>query len=409
MKFGRSAVAAVALTVGLTAAAIVFHDQSLIAQTMPSVSPPATRPAAQISPDAATLLQKVTDAYGKLKSIQAAGTIAINFDGGGQKKSERTDITGSYLSPNEFRHELKGADVIDSDGKNLIAFVMGQNSYLQFDAPATRAEGLPMQVGEVMMDQDPSLLLALAPDAGKVLSSDATIICKAADITLDGTNYSVLSIATDDQDTQALFDPKTNLLRRMTHDLTRSYKARGVPDVKVATVTVDYTQTTPDAAGGADAVAFAKQFAWTPPADAKPITPNSMDNIDTGAMQMEGKPAPAFTLKNLKGENVSLSDFKGKVVVLDFWATYCMPCRLALPFVDKVAKQRANDAAVLAIDTNEDAPTAETGKKEMNLSLPILVDGDGTVGAKFGARNRGNWKKRHHPQSHARHERQQPF
>jgi thiol-disulfide isomerase/thioredoxin len=73
------------------------------------------------------------------------------------------------------------------------------------------------------------------------------------------------------------------------------------------------------------------------------------------------------------------------VVVLDFWATYCMPCRLGLPYVDKVAKSRANDATVLAIDTNEDAATARTGQKEMNLALPILVDGDGAVGTKYMA------------------------
>ena len=385
MKLGRSTVAVVTLAVGLTTAAIVFHSQSTIAQTMASMpSQAATRPAAQISADAQELLSKVTTAYAQLKSFQASGTLAIEFDAGGEKKSEHTEITGSSLSPNQFRHELKGDDLINSDGKKLIAYVEAKNTYLQFDPPATRAEGLPMQIGEVMMDQDPSLLLALVPDAGKTLSSDALTVSKAADVTIDGKNFNVLNIVTSDQDTQVVIDPASNLLRRMTHDLSRSYKARGVPNVKTATVTVDYPRTAADPA--ANDPAFAKRFDWTAPADAKPMaTASAADGVDNAPMQMEGKAAPAFTLKDLKGNTVSLADCKGKVVILDFWATFCMPCRAALPFVDKVAKDREKDAKVFAIDTGEDTATAQTGQREMNLSLPILVDEDGAVGTKYMA------------------------
>ena len=307
MKLPRSAVAVVTLVVGMTTLAIVLHSPLTVAQTMPQGSPPqaTSRPAAQISPDAEKLLAKVTAAYGDLKSFRTSGTLGIEFDGGGQKKSELTDISGSSLAPNQFRHELKGDDLINCDGKKLIAYVAAKNNYLQFDPPSSRAEGLPMQVGEVMMDQDPSLLLALVPEAGRTLSSAAVTVSRGSDVSIDGKNFAALNIVTTDQDTQVLIDPTTSLLRRMTHDLSRSYKARGVPDVKTATVTVDYKQTSVDPA--ASDPTFAAQFTWTPPADAKPMaTASATDGMDNAPLQMEGKAAPAFVLKDLHGKTVSL-------------------------------------------------------------------------------------------------------
>ncbi len=66
-------------------------------------------------------------------------------------------------------------------------------------------------------------------------------------------------------------------------------------------------------------------------------------------------PAPGFTLKDIDGKNVSLSDFKGKVLVLDFWATWCPPCKKAFPAIQMAINRYKNDPAVafLFIDTWE--------------------------------------------------------
>jgi peroxiredoxin len=65
--------------------------------------------------------------------------------------------------------------------------------------------------------------------------------------------------------------------------------------------------------------------------------------------------APAFTLKDMAGKTVSLSDYKGKVVVLDFWATWCVPCRNSFPAVQATINKYKNDKDVvfLFVDTRE--------------------------------------------------------
>jgi peroxiredoxin len=87
------------------------------------------------------------------------------------------------------------------------------------------------------------------------------------------------------------------------------------------------------------------------------------------------RPAPAFTLKNLSGETVSLADYRGKVVLLDYWATFCSPCIKAMPKLQKLHDQYGpNGFAVLGIATDEKgasvvAPVVARAK----VRYPILL------------------------------------
>lgn len=91
-------------------------------------------------------------------------------------------------------------------------------------------------------------------------------------------------------------------------------------------------------------------------------------------------PAPAFTLKDLSGKSVSLSDFKGKVVVLDFWATWCVPCRESFPAMKLVVDKYKNnkDIKFLFIDTREVSKDHEILVKkflqETGYNFDVLFD-----------------------------------
>lgn len=106
-----------------------------------------------------------------------------------------------------------------------------------------------------------------------------------------------------------------------------------------------------------------------------------------------GEPAPTFTLASLDGEEVSLADLKGQVVVLDFWATWCGPCKRGLPELQKVADwivEQKMPVKVYAIDVWENGPVdkkTELVKKfwtDQKFTFPTLLDLDDSVVAKYG-------------------------
>jgi thiol-disulfide isomerase/thioredoxin len=95
-----------------------------------------------------------------------------------------------------------------------------------------------------------------------------------------------------------------------------------------------------------------------------------------------GKPAPDFSTKAIDGEPVNLSDFKGNVVVVDFWATWCSSCQKSLPYLEKLSKDAAlagRGLRVVAVDCGEDEKTARRYLESRNLSLRVIEDEDGSV------------------------------
>jgi len=96
---------------------------------------------------------------------------------------------------------------------------------------------------------------------------------------------------------------------------------------------------------------------------------------------MPGNPvAKNFKLKNLDGEFVSLSDFKGKVVMINFWATWCPPCRKEMPSMQRAWEQyQKNDIMMLAVHIGGDVDEIWSFVSEYNLDFPVLIDGNSKV------------------------------
>ena len=103
---------------------------------------------------------------------------------------------------------------------------------------------------------------------------------------------------------------------------------------------------------------------------------------------LAGKPAKPFTLAVLdgKGRKVSLAEQRGKVVVLDFWATWCGPCRRWMPVVAKLEKETAGkDVRFFAVNLHEELAEVREYVKAQKIAVPVLLDTDGAVGTAYGA------------------------
>jgi len=100
---------------------------------------------------------------------------------------------------------------------------------------------------------------------------------------------------------------------------------------------------------------------------------------DPAAKLLLGKAAPSFTLVDLDGKKVSLADYKGHAVVLNFWATYCGPCKLEMPwFQDLQNKYKDKGLVVLGLDQDDGMGVKEVAaaSKRVGVTYPILMPDD---------------------------------
>ncbi len=99
-------------------------------------------------------------------------------------------------------------------------------------------------------------------------------------------------------------------------------------------------------------------------------------------------PADDFTLSSLESSDVKLSDYRGKVVFLNFWATWCPPCRSEMPSMDRLyGKLHESGLEILAVDLQEPKDTVRKFVKDNKLAFTVLLDTKGAVGGAWGAQS----------------------
>lgn len=89
-----------------------------------------------------------------------------------------------------------------------------------------------------------------------------------------------------------------------------------------------------------------------------------------------GMQAPDFTLNNMNGQPVSLSDYRGQKVFLNFWASWCPPCRQEMPYMQKLHEEYGDQVVILAVNIGENKSTAANFMMQNGLSFPVLLDND---------------------------------
>jgi thiol-disulfide isomerase/thioredoxin len=123
-----------------------------------------------------------------------------------------------------------------------------------------------------------------------------------------------------------------------------------------------------------------RRAAALPQANKVTLIPDSANNpssdLPEAASPLKGRPAPAFTLADLDGKKVSLSDFKGHPMVVNFWATYCEPCKLEMPWLEEFSHKYANDGfkvVGVTYDIEVGVPTISKDAHKLGVTYPILL------------------------------------
>jgi len=369
--------------------------QPVIAIASAPATAPATAPVeasipdnVKVTPEARKELEQMRDAYRKLTSLDLAGSISGHFDVAGKKDDPTKQFSAAFQAPNKFTHQRKDEVLIGATGDKAYAYLPAHAIYVQKDQPKDKPtlQDMPKPMGDMVRDENPSLALALSGDAAAQLVNAASEVKKIEDSKVGDKSYSTLAMSTEAGDFTVLLDPDTHLLRRMTVDQTKYLMSVGQPDVKAAQVTWDYATVTPNSP------VKENQFAWTPPADARDAgganNNDAMADDDNAAAQLEGHPAPDFKLPGLDGKDVALADLKGSVVVLDFWATWCGPCVMSLPHLDKIYQDmKGAGVKVFAVNVDADKSVVAPFVQEKKLTVPVLLDNSETkVSEKYGAR-----------------------
>jgi len=342
------------------------------------------QPAPAAADDARALVDSVAARYERLPRYRFEGVVNARATGAGLGKEQSLEMPFRYAAvrPSRLLTDARNPSMptlIVANGESLWISAPALGQYLVQKAPSF-APGASLDAMTRSFDG----VLSLAAGLGAGLSGARSIgrdtvhtaagpvscrrveLSYAPDSTRPGARVLPRVLWIDEARGVVLRDSSTN---ELTH--AQFGEVRQVQDTRW--VVADVKGDVPDSL-----------FTFTPPAESRRVRRLGVSNDPDDS----GKPAADFSLAVLdgKGRKVSLAAQKGKVVVLDFWATWCGPCRRWMPIVAKLEKETAGkDVKFFAVNLREPPATVRKYVNEQKVKVPVLMDTDGNVSTAYGA------------------------
>ena len=279
------------------------------------------------------VLKRVADLFAEAQSFSVTVNMDINIDAGGQKQNDSAVIKFAVRKPDKFRvHFSNGetAGLTVSNGQTVHTHMEQFNQYTE--QPANRKAPLQNELMGVLLN---SALIAENPYAA--LTEPAKSVTLRGTTKVDDVECDVVRMPTD-EGVVDLYVRKQGQPLPMKVEVDQSPMLKAAGRDGTIKVTMRYTDWT------IDQPIADEQFAFTAPEGSRKVSqfgPPKPSDV------LVGKPAPEIELTTLDGKAFKLSELKGKVVVLDFWATWCGPCVRGLPAVKKATEELADKGVVL--------------------------------------------------------------
>jgi thiol-disulfide isomerase/thioredoxin len=370
-KFTRCAAAALVLCVGAV---------QMVALAEPDAAPAAPAASAPLVVDGKVkeVLDSVAAFYAKQKSVSVETMMSVTISGPMGKMDQV--VNGSFVieRPNKFVHiasgETTGEQRVISNGVKLwssFSFSDALNVYTESEAPtdfraASKTEGFELADGG--MGQVSGLLLLMSENGASAFT-DGAVKAEYA-----GEDESPAGKVDKVRVVRSIADPMSGQKTELPIVLwvlrgDSPWLVRFVPDAEV--LSAAYARQTPGARlemdytlskwHGAESQPSEK-FVFTPSEGATKVSSLREELEKPAAMALKGKP----------------------VVILDFWATWCGPCRKGLPVLNEVAQQFKDKGVVLyAVNLQEDEPKVASFMEKMKWDVKVLLDREGSMAEKF--------------------------
>lgn len=332
------------------------------------------------SPEA--FLKWSMDKHAALKSLQAEINWNAEF-GGVSNPAMSVTRTLAYVSPNKFKIVASRPNMVQisvSNGTKLVEYNQGLASPAQsYEAPSSIATSTSMQMGHPMFCGSLYYkFFAGSADLDKLANTAKPITFGSDEKAADGEDSRVVKFYSTGMygNAEVLIGKTTGLVHRIRYDSAELIKMmtenEEVKKMSGGVVPKPYWTTEKFTKLSADKALDDKTFDVT--------LPKGMTVTDAGGSEAPkppvplGKPAPDFEVTSVDGKKQKLSDLKGKVVLIDFWATWCPPCRKGLPITNKMHEQFASKGLQVMTISDEDQKKVTDFIAENKYTFPAYLD-----------------------------------
>jgi len=328
---------------------------------------------AETPPVAATtdpkgLLEKVAETYRNLKRYQFDFTLLTEIRSGSGRKSVETRIELTTIRPDKLRMLISGGLgelQVYSDGAVSWVFVPPLKQYTRKTTSgaqeaaadgASRFAAIAMQVLEQFERISASVHAARSLRTEKLEVGGAPVECLVVEVELEEQDPGEKRVRT------YWIDPQRHLVLKVVQINKLSGEAANALETEITT-TFRKADINPPI--------LDSTFAFEPPADAKEVA--AFRTPRPAAIEI-GSEAADFQLKDLEGREIQLKGLRGNVVLLNFWASWCGPCRLEMPVIEKLHQQFHGKGLRVFGVNDEDVDTIRDYVAEHEYSFPTLVD-----------------------------------